>query len=57
MIVLPNYELIVVKCKQEISKDDFRKMIPTIIRKEKTFVESLEMRKNGQITKYKYSIL
>jgi len=48
MIVLPNYELIVVKCKKETSKDEFRKLIPTIIQKEKRFVESLENRKNGQ---------
>jgi hypothetical protein len=47
MIVLPNYELIVVKCKKEASRDDFRKNVPTIIQKEKRFVESLEVKKNG----------
>lgn len=29
----PNYELIVVKCKKGISKDDFRKLIPTTVQK------------------------
>ena len=57
MIVLPNYELIVVKCKKETTKDDFRKLIPTIIQKEKRFVDSLETRKSGQIVSYKYSIV
>ena len=57
MIVLPNYELIVVKCKKETSKDDFRKLIPSIIQKEKRFVESLEIRKNGQIVSYKHSVI
>ena len=57
MIVLPNYELIVVKCKKETTKDDFRKLIPTIIQKEKRFVESLKTRKNGQIINYKYSVV
>lgn len=57
MIVLPNYELMIVKCKKEIAKDEFRKLIPSIIQKEKRFVESLEMRKNGQIISYKYSII
>lgn len=57
MIVLTNYELIVVKCKKEIAKDDFRKLIPTIIQKEKRFVESLETRKSGQIVSYKYSVM
>jgi CRISPR/Cas system-associated protein Cas5 (RAMP superfamily) len=57
MIVLPNYELIVVKCKKETTKDDFRKLIPTIIQKEKRSVESLETRKNGQIVSYKYSVI
>ena len=56
MIVLPNYELIIVKCKKEIAKDEFRKLIPSIIQKEKRFVESLETRKNGQIISYKFSI-
>lgn len=57
MIILPNYELIVVKCKKETAKDDFRKLIPSIIQKEKRFVESLETRNNGQIINYKYSIV
>lgn len=57
MIVLPNYELIIVKCKKEIAKDEFRKLIPSIIQKEKRFVESLETRKSGQIISYKYSII
>ena len=57
MIVLPYYELIVVKCKKEIAIDDFRKLIPAIIQKEKRFVESLETRKNGQIVSYKYSVI
>ena len=57
MIVLPNYELIVVKCKKETTKDDFRKLIPTIIQKEKRFVDSLETRKSEQIVSYKYSIV
>lgn len=57
MIILPNYELIVVKCKNEMSKDDFRKLIPTIVQKEKRFAESLETRKNGQIVSYKFSIV
>jgi len=57
MIVLPNYELIVVKCKKEITKVDFRKLIPTIIQKEKRFVESLEEKNNGQIINYKYAII
>ena len=57
MIVLPNYELVVVKCKNEMSKDDFRKLIPTIVQKEKRFTESLETRKNGQIISYKFSIV
>ncbi len=56
MIVLPNYELIVVKCKKETSKDDFRKLIPPIIQKEKRFIESLAIKKNRQIVSYKYSI-
>ena len=56
MIVLPNYELIIVKCKKEIAKDKFRKLIPSIIQKEK-IVESLETRKSGQIVSYKYSII
>lgn len=33
MIVLPNHELIVIKCKKETSKDEFRKLIPFIIQK------------------------
>ena len=57
MIVLPNYELIVVKCKKEIAKDDFKRLIPSIIQKEKRFVESLETRKNGQIINYKYLVI
>ena len=57
MIVLPNYELIVVKCKKETPRDDFRKLIPTIIQKEKRFVKSLENRKNGQIVSYKHSVI
>jgi len=57
MIVLPNYELIIVKRKKEIAKDEFRKLIPAIIQKEKRFVESLETRKNGQIVSYKYSVI
>lgn len=57
MIVLPNYKLIIVKCKKEITKDEFRKLIPSIIQKEKRFVESLETRKSGQIVSYKYSIV
>lgn len=56
MIVLPNYELIVVKCKKETEKDD-RRLIPSIIQKEKRFVESLETRKNGQIVSYKYAVI
>ena len=55
MIVLPNYELIIVKCKKGIAKDDFRKLVPLITKKEKRFVESLETRKNGQIVSYKYT--
>lgn len=57
MIVLPNYELIVVKCKKDNSKDEFRKLIHSIVQKEKRFVESLETRKNGQIVSYKYSVI
>ena len=57
MIVLPDYELVIVKCKSETSKDDFRKLIPSIVQKEKRFVESLETRKNGQIVSYKYSVI
>ena len=57
MIVLPNYELIIVKCKNEITKDEFRKLISSIIQKEKRFVESLENRKNGQIVSYKHSVI
>ncbi|MDY0399526.1 MAG: hypothetical protein RBR36_02315 [Bacilli bacterium] len=57
LIVLPNYELIVVKCKKEISKDDFRKLVPLIAKKEKRFVESLEEKNNGQIINYKYAII
>ena len=57
MIVLPNYELTVVKCKKEIAKDDFRKLVPLITKKEKRFVESLETRKNGQIINYRYSVI
>ena len=49
MIVLPDYELIIIKCKKETAKDDFKKLIHTIIKKEKRFIESLETRKNGQI--------
>ncbi len=41
MIVLPNYELIIAKCKKETSKDEFRKLFPSIVQKEKRFVESL----------------
>ena len=41
MIVLPNYELIIAKCKKETSKDEFRKLFPSIVKKEKRFVESL----------------
>lgn len=55
MIVLPNYELIVVKCKKETAKDNFKKLIPTIIQKEKRFFDSLEIKKNGQILMYKIS--
>ena len=55
MIVLPNYELIIVR--RETAKDEFRKLIPSIVQKEKRFVESLETRKNGQIVNYKYSII
>ena len=57
MIVLPNYELMVVKCKKETAKDDFRKLIPSIIQKKKHFVESLEIGKNGRIVGYKCSVL
>ena len=56
MIVLPNYELIVVKCKKETAKDDFIKLIPIIIQKEKRYAESLETRKNGQIVRYRYKV-
>jgi DNA invertase Pin-like site-specific DNA recombinase len=56
MIVLPNYELIIVKCKEEIAKDEFRKLIPAIIQKEKRFVDSLEIKKNGTIINYSYAI-
>lgn len=41
-IKMPNYELIVVKRRRETAKDEFRKIIPSIIQKEKRFVESLE---------------
>ena len=57
MIVLSNYELIVVKCKKEIEKDDFRRLVQSNIQKEKRLVESLETRKNRQIAKYKYSFI
>lgn len=57
MIVLPNYVLIIVKCRKEITRDDFRRLIPSVIQKEKRFVESLETKKNGQIVSYKYSIV
>ena len=49
--------MIVVKRKKEAVKDDFRKLIPDIIQKEKRFVESLETRKNGQIVNFKYSVI
>ncbi len=49
--------MIVVKRKKETVKDDFRKLIPDIIQKEKSFVESLETRKNGQIVNFKYSVI
>ena len=57
MIVLPNYVLIIVKCRKGITRDDFRRLIPSVIQKEKRFVESLETKKNGQIVSYKYSIV
>ena len=57
MIVLPNYELMVVKCKKETPRDVFSKLIPTIIQKEKRFVESIETRKNGQIVNHKRSFI
>lgn len=57
MIALPNYELIVVKCKKETKKDDFRRLILSIIQEEKRLVESLETRKSGQIVSYKYSVI
>lgn len=57
MVFIYAYELIVVKCKKETAKDDFRKLIPAIIQKEKRFVESLEARKNGQIVNYRYSVI
>lgn len=53
MIVLPDYELIIVKCKKETAKDDLRKLIPAIIQKEKRFVEYLETRRNEQIVSFK----
>ena len=57
MIILPNYELIVVKCKRETAKDDFRKLIPSIVQKEKRLIESLETKKNGQIVNYRYALV
>ena len=56
MIVLPNYELIIVKFKK-IAKDEFRKLISSIIQKEKRFIESLETRKNGQIINHRYLVI
>ena len=35
MIVLPNYELIVGKCKKEIGKDDFKKDLPNLLKPRK----------------------
>ncbi len=57
MIVLPNYELIIIKCKKETAKDDFRKLISSITQKEKRFAESLEAKKNGQILNFKCALL
>lgn len=48
MIALPNQELIIIKCKKEIPRDDFRKLISTIIQKEKRFVESLKQERTDK---------
>ena len=42
MIVLPDYELIIVKCKKEINKDGFSKLIPNIVQKEKDLSSHLK---------------
>ncbi|MDD3999375.1 MAG: hypothetical protein PHX62_00580 [Bacilli bacterium] len=41
----------------QFKRVDFRRLIPSIIQKEKRFVESLESRKNGQIINYRYSVI
>ena len=56
-MVFPYYELIVVKYKKETSKNHFRKMIQTIIQKEKRLNESLEINKDVKIIKYQFVIL
>lgn len=57
MIVLLKYELIIVKCKKETKRDDFKLLIPPIVQNEKRFVESQETIKSGQIINYRWSVI
>ena len=54
IIVLPNYKLILVKCNGEITTEEFRKRIKSIVLKIKNeeYIESLATRKNGEMIEY-----
>jgi len=54
IIVLPNYKLILVKCNDEITTEEFRKRIKSIVLKiiNEECIESLATRKNGEMIKY-----
>lgn len=59
IILLPGYKVIVVKCKVRDSNEVFRKQIKTIISSidESQYLDSIAVRNNGEMIRYKYMFL
>ena len=55
-ILLPGYRIIIVKCKPDAAKEEFRKQIKTIVARidESQYLDSLAVRHSGQIIQFKY---
>ena len=55
-ILLPGYRIIIVKCKPDTTKEEFRKQIKTIVGSidESQYLDSISVRHNGEMVKYKY---
>lgn len=56
-ILLPGYRIIIVKCKSDTTKEDFRKQIKTIVASidESQYLDSLSVRNNGEMIKYRFT--